>query len=154
LEMLKPRLYAENNAETASFALHVLAETLALAHPVIPFVTEEIWSYLPGPHDLLMGHRWPVADATLRDLDAEAEVARASDASQALRAWGDGVGASPGAQVPARLEADGYDRVAEHVARLARFEFSANGDEPVATVGVPGGAVLVMASDAVDLEAE
>ena len=38
--------------------------------------------------------------------------------------------------------------------RLARFEFSTNGDEPIATVGVPGGSVLVMASDAVDLEAE
>ena len=57
--------------------------------------------------------------------------------------------------MPARLDADGYERVAEHVARLARFEFSANGDEPVATVGVPGRlACVVMASDAVDLEAE
>ena len=56
--------------------------------------------------------------------------------------------------MPARLDAAGYERVADHVARLARFEFSANGDEPVATVGVPGGIVAVLASDAVDLEAE
>src|SRR3954463_13417602 len=154
LEMLKPRLYAEDNGATASFALHVLAETLALAHPVIPFVTEEIWSYLPGPNDLLLGHRWPVADEALRDADAEAEVGRAIDATEALRSWRNGVGAAPGMRVPARLEAEGYERVAEHVARLARFEFSSNGDEPVATVGVPGGAVLVLASDAVDLEAE
>jgi valyl-tRNA synthetase len=152
--MLKPRLYEEDNAETAAFALHVLSETLALAHPVIPFVTEEIWSYLPGSDDLLMSHRWPEVDEALRDLEVEAEVARAIDATKALRGWRDNVGAAPGKAVPARLEAEGYERVADHVARLARFEFFTNGDEPVATVGVPGGNVAVLASDAVDLEAE
>jgi valyl-tRNA synthetase len=154
LEMLKPRLYAEDNTETAACALHVLAQTLKLAHPVIPFVTEEIWAYMPGTSELLMAERWPKADPALRDEEVEAEVARAIAATQALRTWRDGVGAAPGARVPARLEAAGYERVAEHVARLSRFEFSPNGDEPVATVGVPGGSVLVMASDAVDLEAE
>jgi valyl-tRNA synthetase len=125
-----------------------------MAHPVIPFVTEELWSLIPGTGDLLMSHRWPEPDAALRDVETEAEVARAIEATQALRTWRDGVRAAPGARVPARLDATGYERVVEHVARLARFEFSANGDEPVATVGVPGGAVLVMASDAVDMEAE
>jgi valyl-tRNA synthetase len=154
LEMLKPRLYAEDNVQTAEFALFVLAETLELAHPVIPFVTEEIWSLMPGASDLLMGHRWPEADPGLRDESVEAEVARAIEATEALRTWRDRVRAAPGARVPARIDASGYDRVLEHVARLARFEFSANGDEPVATVGVPGGIVAVMASDAVDMEAE
>ena len=45
-----------------------------------------------------MGHRWPEADAALRDLDVEAEVQRAIDATKALRAWRDGVGAAPGAR--------------------------------------------------------
>ena len=62
---------------------------------------------------------------------------------------------APGARVPARLDADRATSASPSTsARLARFEFSANGDEPVATVGVPGGTVLVLASDAVDLEAE
>ena len=33
--------------------LHVLRETLALAHPMIPFVTEELWGHVPGSEGLL-----------------------------------------------------------------------------------------------------
>jgi valyl-tRNA synthetase len=153
LELIKPRLYADDNREVGEFALHVLAQTLALAHPIIPFVTEEIWGHLPGTSELLMGHRWPEPDPALRDEAAEAEVGRAIAATQALRGWRDRVGASAGRPVPARLEAAGYERTAAHVARLARVEWSPDGGEPVATVGVPGGAVAVLPSDAVDLEA-
>jgi valyl-tRNA synthetase len=157
LEMLKPRLYLDDNDEATEFALYVLSQTLAIAHPVIPFVTEEIWSYIPGADGLLMAHRWPHADETLRDTDVEAEVARAIEATERLRGWRDQVGATPGTAVPARLEAEGYERVAAHIARMARFEFSGNGDPahpPVATVGVPGGNVAVLESSAVDVEAE
>jgi valyl-tRNA synthetase len=155
LEIVKPRLYEEDNAEVAAFALHVLAETLALAHPVIPFVTEELWSHMPSdpPHRLLMARRWPQPDDTAIDLAAEAELARAIAAVQGLRGWRDRVGAAPSAVLPARLEAQGYERTAAHVARLARCAWSADGDEPAATVAVPGGAVVLLPSDAVDLEA-
>jgi valyl-tRNA synthetase len=155
LELLKPRLYADDNREAARFALHVLAETLALAHPLIPFVTEEIWSHVPGAGDgLLMVRRYPEPDDALADPGAEAQLARAIAAVQELRGWRDRVRASAGRTIPARLEATGYDATAAHVARLARFEWTSDGGDPVAGVTVPGGSVLVFASDAVDLEAE
>jgi valyl-tRNA synthetase len=150
LEMAKPRLY---EGEGVELALHVLGETLALAHPVIPFVTEEIWSLVPGAEGLLMARRYPRPDAALEDPQAEEELARAIAATQELRGWRDRVGAAAGATVSARLEAEGYDRTADQVARLARVEWSENGSEPVATVGVPGGNVAVLASEAVDIEA-
>jgi valyl-tRNA synthetase len=156
LEIVKPRLYAEDNEDVSRFALGVLAETLAIAHPVIPFVTEEIWSYVPGdqsPPTLLMGHRWPAVDESLIDPDAEAEVARAIAAVQELRGWRDRIGAAPSAVLPARLEAPGYERTAEHVARLARLAWSPDGGDPAATVAVPEGAVAVLPTDAVDLGA-
>ena len=156
LEMVKPRLYADDNRAVSELALHVLGDTLALAHPVIPFVTEEIWSHVPmtpSSPTLLMVRRYPEPDQALVDEEAEADVARAIAATQELRGWRDRVGAAAGKLVLARLEAAGYEATAAHVARLARVEWSSNGGEPVATVGVPGGSVAVLASDAVDLEA-
>ena len=153
LEIIKPRLYADDNEAVSRFALGVLAETLAIAHPVIPFVTEEIWSHIPGADGLLMGARWPVADESLIDPDAEAEVGRAIAAVQELRGWRDRIGAAPAAVLPARLEAAGYERTADHVARLARCDWSLDGGDPAATVAVPGGAVAVLPTDAVDLGA-
>jgi valyl-tRNA synthetase len=165
LELVKPRLYAEDRDEpsddagaarggTVAFALYVLGETLALAHPVIPFVTEEIWAHVPGAGGLLMARRYPVPDDALTDAGAEAAVGRAIDAVQELRGWRDRVGAAPGAVVPARLEATGYDATAAHVARLARVDFAGGDGDPVATVAVPGGTVALLASEAVDPEAE
>ncbi len=153
LEMLKPRLYEDENAGACGFALHILRETLALAHPVIPFVTEEIWSNVPGAEGLLMAAPWPQPDPDLRDEDAERAVARAIAATQELRGWRDSVGAAAGKTVPARLEAEGYEQTAAHVARLARVEWSADGGAPIATVGVPGGSIAVLESDAVDVAA-
>jgi valyl-tRNA synthetase len=156
LEIVKPRLYADDNAAVSRFALHVLAETLAVAHPVIPFVTEELWGHVPGTDGLLMGHPYPQPDPARIDAGAEEELGRAIAAVQELRGWRDRIGAAPSAVIPARLQADGYDRTAGHVARLARLDLAepgANGAEPVATISVPGGSVAVLPSEAVDLGA-
>ena len=48
LELAKPRLYEEGNAQVSAVLLWALERTLRLLHPVMPFVTEEIWSLMPG----------------------------------------------------------------------------------------------------------
>src|SRR5215218_5235917 len=137
LEIVKPRLYDDEGDGVARFALGVLAETLAIAHPVIPFVTEEIWSHVPGAEGLLMAHRWPAVHASLIDREAEEEVGRAIAAVQELRGWRDGIGAAPAAVLPARLEAPGFERTAQHIARLARVAWTGDGGPVAASVAVP-----------------
>ncbi|MFP4236541.1 MAG: valine--tRNA ligase [Desulfonatronovibrio sp.] len=51
LELIKPELYRDDpdaRSTARETLLHTLSETLILLHPVIPFVTQEIWSVLPG----------------------------------------------------------------------------------------------------------
>jgi valyl-tRNA synthetase len=146
LEMIKPRLYGEGEP-VADVALHVLAETLAMAHPMIPFVTEEIWSVLPGADGLLAASRWPERDLSPVDEEAEAQIGAAVDVIRAVRAWRDSVGAPPSAVIPARL--DGLAPTRDHVARLARLVFDDRDEAPVARVA----GVELLATDAVDLEA-
>lgn len=54
---------ATASASRKQFLLHTLYTLLKLLHPFIPFVTEEIWSYLPEvgekKKDLLMVEKWP-----------------------------------------------------------------------------------------------
>jgi valyl-tRNA synthetase len=154
LELVKPRLRA-GEPELAATLLHVLTETVALAHPLIPFETEEIYSHIPGTEGLLAGRMVP-ADAGGEAVDADAEVAvqRAIEAIQSLRRWRDQADVKAGATLTARLVADGYEHTAAHVARLSRVALDgADGGEAVATVPVPGGAVEILPSDALDLGA-
>lgn len=160
LELVKPRLYeaeGDERADLAATLLHVLTETLQLAHPVIPFVTEEVWSHVPGSEGMLAARQAPPVDPAAHDAEAERAIAAAIESVQALRGWRDSVGAPAGARIPARIDAEGYAETAAHVARLARLELgdpSEYGDEsPVAQVSIPGGAVSIFASDAVDLGA-
>ena len=120
--------------------LHVLEETLALAHPVIPFVTEELWSFLPGAEGCSPSAQAP-PDPSLLDAEAERS-ARRDRAVRALRGWRERVGRPPGAG-SRRAEAAGAATSRPRRA-LARFEWRDDGDA-VATVPVPGGAVDVFA---------
>jgi valyl-tRNA synthetase len=148
LEFTKGR---EFDADLSATMLYVLRETLALAHPMIPFVTEELWAHVPGTEGLLATARLTDADPALRDEAAEAEMAAVIEAVQALRSWRDEAGVKPGQVLPARI--DGLDGSAGLVARMARLDLESDG-EPTATVPVPGGSVEIRAGDLVDREAE
>jgi len=159
LELVKPRLRA-GDPELEATLLHVLTETLALAHPMIPFVSEEIYAHVPGAEGLLAAGLGS-SPAFAPDEEAEWTVARAIEAVQALRAWRDAAGVRAGATLPAHLAAEGYGELAGQIARLARLSLSAPGDradravdaDPAASVVIPGGVMEIFAGDGLDLGA-
>jgi valyl-tRNA synthetase len=83
-EAIKPRLYARDEDALAT-ALAALERLLALLHPVMPHVTEEIWAHLPARETRLIVAPWPepdnrfVAEATaLERVQDAAAIARRS----------------------------------------------------------------------------
>jgi valyl-tRNA synthetase len=81
LEMIKPVLQGQD-AELAGAArhtlLHVLENLLRLLHPLIPFITEEIWlriaAHAGASGGSIMVARWPLSEEFPADADAEAEL--------------------------------------------------------------------------------
>ncbi len=182
LELVKHRLIdfdpeapedaeAEEREALAATLLHVLRQTVALAHPIVPFVTEELWGYLDGSGEMLAASAYPCAEESLTDLQAEVELERAIEATVAVRGWRDSVGARAGATIPARLSAHGYEGVGPIVERMARLSFRdaatarSAGEgagaaepldaraEPVASIPVPGGTIEVLSAEGLDLQA-
>ncbi|MGD9570806.1 MAG: valine--tRNA ligase [Thermoleophilia bacterium] len=71
---------------TPEMAGHALEQILALTHPLMPFVTEEAWSRMPGAEGLMAVHPPPVAPGP-RDEAAEEEIAAVRETVTALRAY-------------------------------------------------------------------
>ncbi len=65
-EAIKPRLYDEQDEDASATALAVLERLLKLLHPVMPHVTEEIWSNLPARESRLIVAPWPELGRELR----------------------------------------------------------------------------------------
>ena len=124
LEMAKARLRDGDEAVSATL-LYALDRTLRLLHPLMPHVTEEIWSFMPGDRGLLTVAEWPVADPARVDEQAEAEVGGAIAAITAVRRYRDLAGVKPSAVLPARLELDVADGLGAQVAQLARLSLGA-----------------------------
>jgi valyl-tRNA synthetase len=78
----------------------VLDQMLRLLHPVMPFVTDELWSALTGEDSVMMAP-WP--DFEFTDAVAEAEIGSLMRLVTEVRQFRSGQGLRPGQRVPARL---------------------------------------------------
>ncbi|PXW90041.1 valyl-tRNA synthetase [Streptohalobacillus salinus] len=79
IEMAKLPLYGEDEtakATTRSVLVHVLDQILKMLHPFMPFVTEEIWQYLPQEGESITVADWPVVDETQSNKEAAIEMKR------------------------------------------------------------------------------
>ncbi len=151
LELVKGR---EFDAALSATACYVLRSTLAIAHPFIPFVTEELWASVPGAEGLLIGAPYPIAQPSLVDREAEQRIADLIGAVTAVRSWRSGANVKPGAQLGARIDSAALAGDAPLIARLARLDLAAFGGELTDTIVVAGGAIEITAGDAIDVDAQ
>jgi valyl-tRNA synthetase len=145
-EAIKPRLYGKDE-DAASTALAALERLLRLLHPVMPHVTEEIWSNLPGRESRLIVAAWPEPDDRF-DSDITA-LDRVQEAAGIFRRSGVVVELEGDEQrifsavvKPERMQANGNEeaereRLRNEIARsermLANERFVANAPEDVVT---------------------
>ncbi|HXD69933.1 MAG TPA: valine--tRNA ligase [Gaiellales bacterium] len=88
IEAAKPRLAGDDAAARRAVSanlLWTLERILALTHPICPFVTEAVWSHLPGERGLLMLEPYPAPVAEHRDPGAEGDVQAAIEAVSQAR---------------------------------------------------------------------
>ena len=145
LEIVKPRLY-DGEPEVAGNLIWALERFLALAHPFVPFVTEEIWGYLPaGAAGPLMVSAFPEVDESRIDAEAEREIESAIELTRSVRRWRDLAGVPVASVLPARVSV-GSDEPHELVGRLARLRVDSAGGDALASVG----SLELLGSDEID----
>jgi valyl-tRNA synthetase len=150
LELAKVQIAegGERAAATRHNLLTVLETVLRLAHPVIPFVTEELWQAvapLAGVKqcDSLMLAAYPMPDPTRQDAEAAAEMANLKELTNAVRNLRGEMNLSPALKVPLFIEGNrsqalSYAPYMKLLGRLSEVEVVdklPEGDAPVAIVG-------------------
>ena len=167
LEFTKPILQGDDDAartETQAMAAWVLGRIVHLLHPIMPFVTEELWENLAGPKaGLLLTAPWPDFPAEITDPAASVEMEWVVQAISELRALRAEMSVPPAARIRLLLKdaeplaVERIERHREHFMRLARVD----GFQPVVTVPAGGiqaivdGATLILRlGDVVDLAVE
>ncbi len=172
LELSKPALNGDDAAAAASTrrTLVVVLETVLRAlHPIVPFITEEIWQSvapLLGLKDEgILRRPWPKADDIAADAAATAEVEWFKNVLSGIRRIRSEMNIAPGKTIPLLL-ADGDDtdraratKFAAQIAFLARVEvpqwIAPGADEPAAAAAVVGAMrVLIPLAGLIDVTAE
>jgi valyl-tRNA synthetase len=168
LEFTKPILQGEDagaRAETQATTAWVLAQTVHLLHPIMPFITEELWQQLTGSEAaMLILAPWPDLPPDLHDPAAAAEMEALIQDLSAIRAVRAELNIPPGTRIAVEIrDADpaALARItthAEHFQRLARvkLDVAAAGSGATGTVQAIGaGATFALhIGDVVDLARE
>ncbi|NEE27375.1 class I tRNA ligase family protein, partial [Streptomyces sp. SID7982] len=132
----------------------VLDTTLRLLHPVMPFVTETLWTTLTGQESLVIAD-WP-AGSGFRDKAAEAEIEQVQQVITEVRRFRSDQGLQPGQKVPARLGLEGTAFAPHEAAIRQLLRLTPEGDAFQATASLPvsGATVALDLSGTIDVEAE
>ncbi|HCW67332.1 MAG TPA: valine--tRNA ligase [Thalassospira lucentensis] len=172
LELAKPVLMGDDEeakAEIRAVTAWVLDQILLILHPVMPYITEELWDKISDNRSsMLMSASYPKYDEALIDRAAEAEVDLSIRLIGDIRGVRSEMNVPPGAEVPIYL-VDATDAMkaavsaqeaqVKRLARVAEIGFKGQGDVEAIAKGaiqtvVDGVTVFVSVADFIDVAAE
>jgi len=166
LEAIKPRLRDPQQREAPLLvAVLGLALSYKLLHPVMPFITEELWSWLPAAHGFLATSAYPELRGEAPFAGETERFARVMEIVQVLRNLRSELGVAPGRRGRAVLRAEGAGEADELradgpliglLAKLEKVEVVRGGEDPrPAGVGVVGTVEVFLPMEGlVDIERE
>ncbi|MEU7029475.1 valine--tRNA ligase [Streptomyces sp. NPDC046275] len=156
VELSKTTFFA--GGEQAKVSGRVLGEVLdvmlRLLHPIVPFVTDTLWTTLTGGESLVIAD-WP-KDSGFRDKAAEEEIELVQRLVTEVRRFRKEQGLQDAQKVPARLELAGTALVAHEAAirQLLRLQPEGEGFAATASLPVAGATVSLDLSGTIDVAAE
>ena len=172
LELAKPVLNGDDAAAataTRHTLVGVLEETLRLAHPIMPFITEELWQQV-APRAGVQGDTislapWPTPQDALIDADALDDIAWLKEAIMGVRRIRSEMDVNPGKRVPlcaagaSDLDRDRLRRHEAALMSLARLDsigvLESGNEKPEAAVALVGELeLLIPLAGLIDKEAE
>jgi valyl-tRNA synthetase len=166
LEFSKPILQGEDEAaklETQATLRWVLDQALIMLHPIMPFITEELWGTADTRAKMLVHADWPTYGAELVDADADAEMNWTINLIETVRSNRAQVHVPAGAKVPlvfTELDAKGqaaWDNNHVLIQRLARIESLKKVDalpKGCVTIPMPGGTFGLPLEGLIDVPSE
>jgi valyl-tRNA synthetase len=166
LELIKPVLLGTDEAaksETRAAAAWVLDKILALLHPIMPFVTEELWAGRGARETMLILAAWPRLDEAPVDKAAMDEMSWLIELVSGIRSVRAEMNVPAGAQIPVQIVGANaescariarYGALAQRLARLSSLE-AAPAIPPKAVQLVLGEAVVALPLEGIiDIEKE
>jgi valyl-tRNA synthetase len=168
LEAVKPRVYGDDPAAKATaqaVLARVLDDLLRMLHPMIPFVTEELWRALTGAEggaDSLMVAAYPTGRPDDLDTNAEAGFAAIRDLVTEVRRFRSQNGVAPSARFPLTVTSASREVLEQHatlVTSLAglsevTFEDELEDRPGWSTIVLSGGQAQVELAGLIDVDAE
>jgi valyl-tRNA synthetase len=162
VEFAKPLLDGDDAPETRATMAWVLDQAMILLHPIMPFITEDLWGQTGSRAKLLVHTDWPDLPLSLIDPDADAEMAWVTGVIDEIRS------ARTQMHVPVGLKLDlvatemspaaraAWARNEMLIKRLARIETLAHGPAPkgAITLAVEGASFALPLDGVIDLGAE
>lgn len=174
IELIKSRLYGtdEEDKKTARFVLQkVLKDLLKLLHPFMPFITEEIYGYLPkdpatkdNPNSLLIRAQWPVYDPEMDYGEAVYRIETAMEIIKAVRNIRAEADAAPGRKLTMEIrtsaladvipEIQSYIRNMANITDIKVIPADATAADDAMTAAVKDAEILIPLQDLVDFDEE